>query len=1349
MIPKRTIVAEGSGAAAPGGAGSGAVESPDGALPLYRILDWFVVLFAAGAIGYHIALLTRTGLVVFVVASSAVFVALLRFLDLGCSGRRNRSAVQSDDMTRVALYGASALVAVAAIVAIWPGPRKGFGAAAVVAGVMLVALAVARWKHGFGQSTALAPELVVLLGSVAAVVAVIMVWTLSSWLLAGAFVLFFGAVVAVDRMTVDDGEPDPVVVPSPRFAMATRRDAVIVLSACAIVLAGIMVFAPKGNDDDLSYVRVANVAAESLWRFPTGDLVHGIPEGSFVPPADLYQVTETFVGLAARLTGLNALQVVQFGTVSLTLLLAPFAFARFAQGVGSRRPTLVAVVACALVLSAHTLVSERAITGKITQGKGFFLLVLLPVLLAAAADHWARPDRARLRFLLVAGIACLGATASGSGLVLPVIGVAAVGAIFREGFRSWRGPGGSVLGIALTGALALYPLVILALGTVADGTEDEVGDVGLRGNIGRGLLGSIGRFARWDIEWSVAAALILMLLGLALIPRRRHRRYLAALFALVVFVILNPALLEVASRIADATRVAWRFAWLFPSAVLIGVAVEVLSSRARVLGMMLTAGLLGITLTLGPANKISNSSTFPEVDTLDLVTQADWEAAAAIHAATRPGDTILMPKPLVRAVTLRYTDRHSVMVRSIFLTASDRYPLEVTARRTLARNVEAPGEGPERGVRLLVSSLEKVAPDGVCVPATAHPNFFTALAEEYRPVTAIPGGNCELWLRGLPSDPAVGAAPCSPSPVGEVCSPWSVSVPPVADYRIDDVGVADVDGDGDLDVFTSNHISEQSLLVNDGAGGFRDAGDAMGYMQDRDFPGLEDANAEPTPGTPGLYTYWWQRQLVVVGHDLEEPVTGSIGILSDVGVAASTGVESSIERTTLASGQVVATVDFVAEEGQARLVLDFEARSAPVTFSIDDRLPLDAIFVGSMFVHPAGHEFTTALRDRHGAAWADLDGDPQLEVAVTRGGLSGKMALYPLTFYDELLDMADDGMYADLAEQRGLQKGNCSSRQAAWVDYDGDGLLDLYVGCARNQPNQLHRQGPDGSFAEIAAEVGLDARSPGPFVWFDVDDDGDPDLILSESDGITLYTSAGGVFTPRQLVERPAQAVQLRVVDFDRDGRLDVFAFSRPGNVLLAGAPGGFTVVDLAALGLPEASVEAAWVDFDNDGRSDLYAVPGGLYLQQTDGTFATSLLVPDGPDVRTARANWFDADGDGRRELLLGVLGVGEESPWRFVLLDHAAEAGHWLEVDLVGPPGNGSAIGATVALTAGGSTQLQMVGSSEGSRFSSGHHRLYFGMGESTIAGEILVVWPDGTNTRLTDVPGDQMLTVEHGAP
>ncbi|MBI3154320.1 MAG: CRTAC1 family protein [Burkholderiales bacterium] len=605
--------------------------------------------------------------------------------------------------------------------------------------------------------------------------------------------------------------------------------------------------------------------------------------------------------------------------------------------------------------------------------------------------------------------------------------------------------------------------------------------------------------------------------------------------------------------------------------------------------------------------------------------------------------------------------------------------------------------------------------------------------------------------------------------------------------RLFDIGVVDADGDGRLDIFTSNHHFRQSLLLADGKGGWRDVIGDWGLDQSGEFPLAELAFLAPKPDAPGIYVYWYGTNLVVKAHQLAQagPWRGSMSVYSGVKITGREGFDAEAHESR--EGQVVRTrVDF-APKSDGMLVLTPGSQGLPLDFRFEGGVQPAQIFVGLGKVPPKALDFSLANRDRHGMAWADFNADGVLDVFVNRGALGGSLRAFPsevtAAVRDELLLSQGPGRFADAAAQLGIEKQGCSGRHAMWVDYDGDGLLDLFVNCYDREsvdgdyPKQLYRQSPAGVLRNVADEVGigLTDQQMASLLWLDVDADGDQDLLAYQEEGLILYRHGDGVYrrevvAPRPPGEERIVAVtrsaawfhdgKLAAADYDRDGRIDVFSASKRGNMLLRSEGKGFEVVDPTRVGLPATSTYAAWVDFDDDGRPDLHLFPQGLYRHTEAGTFERTGILETRPDrFRSAIVSWPDLDGDGRRDLLVALdenpdfdpwwqFGKAEapRSRWQVMALRNASSASHrWLQVDLRGGPGNPQGVGAVVSVIGADAVQAQLVGGAEGSFFSQGHYRSYFGLGPGPRIEALRVRWPDGIEQTLPAPSPDQRIVVE----
>jgi hypothetical protein len=620
-------------------------------------------------------------------------------------------------------------------------------------------------------------------------------------------------------------------------------------------------------------------------------------------------------------------------------------------------------------------------------------------------------------------------------------------------------------------------------------------------------------------------------------------------------------------------------------------------------------------------------------------------------------------------------------------------------------------------------------------------------------------------------------------------------IPIKATQLLMDIGVADVNGDDILDVFTTNHNYRQDLLLGDGKGAYRDVLSEWGLDQSLEFPGLEIALNLPEASSPGLYIYWkGRRTLALRTFRIGEvrPVQGRLRTYTSINSHTGDGVvvEPPVVAPPVGSQMSETTMGFSATK-DGEVDLEIETPGVPIDVELDPSFPLTAVYVGKRKVSPRTASFELTFQDRHGMAWTDYNGDGLMDIYITRGALSGTLLTLPeqmaSEMKDELVVSEGPGRYRNLIRSVGIEKRGCSGRKVNWVDFNRDGLLDLFINCQDRgnvkavYPKQLYVQGADHKFTDVAAALGLDLPEHEiiDFVWFDADNDGYIDLLTSEDTGFYLYRNQAGKSFTREFIGRGKFARadnpklrgnaeeywfvdgKLSVADFRGSGNLDVFSASKTGNVLLLNdGRGHFSMADPTTVGLPSQSATAGWVDYDNDGLVDLYAVPQGLFRQRADHSFeATGLLALPAHKYMAAIVNWADFANDGRRDVLLALnenfslwrwwekLGKDSEDrfAWKiFAYRNALAKGNHWLELRLVGKQGNPQAIGARVTVQTPAGRQTQQVGLNDGAFFSQGHYRLYFGLGKHSRVDAMTIRWPDGQTQELKNVDADRLQVI-----
>jgi hypothetical protein len=582
---------------------------------------------------------------------------------------------------------------------------------------------------------------------------------------------------------------------------------------------------------------------------------------------------------------------------------------------------------------------------------------------------------------------------------------------------------------------------------------------------------------------------------------------------------------------------------------------------------------------------------------------------------------------------------------------------------------------------------------------------------------------------------------------------------PLADpsFTLDDLGVADYQQDGDLDVFTTNHDSTQLLLANDGTGSFEDRLAAADLNQTPAFPGWnEDPNRPPDMSQPGLYIYR-ESGLVLQRVGSGQAVSGEVRLLAPTTLQYASGAQVALRLDP--SQQPPRTVADFSMSDDSTVRLKAESTGLPLEVAIDPPFTLSDVFVGRRAVSPTSLSFTLYQRDRHGMAWADFNRDGILDIFVARGGVSGNIRRYKGVIQDELL-LGDGSTFEDAIAGTGISKGTCRGRAAGAVDYDRDGRLDVFAGCFGDSP-KLFRQRSNGSFKNVSGGLERANVLGTAFKWLDIDDDGRDELIAAHNTRFVVYGFRKGRWVRMQTFRGPPDANaqkprglrpatgtkrQFTVADYDNDGDPDIFAASKSGSSLLVNGHGRLRAEKPKSVGLPSHALTANWVDYDNDGLTDLHVIPRGLYRQASGQRFSHTGLARPGGSAVAAIASWFDFDANGSRD---AALAVRHEDAGRYTslsLLDNAGPVGRWLEVELTGPPANRQAIGAKVAARVGERTLTQWVGQSDGSHLSQGHYRLYFGLGTASAAA-LKVTWPNGEVERLGSVKADRVVRASQG--
>ena len=434
-----------------------------------------------------------------------------------------------------------------------------------------------------------------------------------------------------------------------------------------------------------------------------------------------------------------------------------------------------------------------------------------------------------------------------------------------------------------------------------------------------------------------------------------------------------------------------------------------------------------------------------------------------------------------------------------------------------------------------------------------------------------------------------------------------------------------------------------------------------------------------------------------------------------------------------------------------------------------------------------------------GVSVGDFDGDGWPDLFVT---YYGKNVLYRNDH---------DGRFSDVTEKAGLlTKDDLYSTGSAFLDFDGDGRLDLFVthyvayadammqdtrsgancrwrGLAvlcgprglKGTQDTLYRNRGDGTFDDVTAKAGITSTKVygmTPLVG-DFNNDGWPDIYVANDStpSLLFLNNRNGTFTESGVLNgvaynedgREQSGMGADCADIDGSGWLSIVKtnFEQDTTVLYRSRHDGtFDDVTFAAgLGLNTSFVGwgVGFLDFDNDGSPDLLIGNGHIY-EEVDALKDTSYLQRK-ILYRNLGAGVFE---DVSRR---GGAGLLVKSAARGVAFGDLFNSG---ETDVVvnnlgAPP----SVLVNRMKTANHALTVQLVGKlpnelaigarvtvrtpqhaqmaevrSGGSYLSQNDLRLRFGLGSASTA-DVMVRWPDGHVDTLKGVPAGAITSVQYG--
>jgi len=431
-----------------------------------------------------------------------------------------------------------------------------------------------------------------------------------------------------------------------------------------------------------------------------------------------------------------------------------------------------------------------------------------------------------------------------------------------------------------------------------------------------------------------------------------------------------------------------------------------------------------------------------------------------------------------------------------------------------------------------------------------------------------------------------------------------------------------------------------------------------------------------------------------------------------------------------------------------------------------------------------------------GAAAADYDNDGWTDLYVT--GVNRNI-LYHNNKDGTFTDVTQKAGVAGISEGRKLW-----SVSAAWIDYDNDGLLDLFVtnyldwspensrvcgppgkrlSCPpslyKGEPNILYHNNGDGTFTDVSAATGI-AKCIGKGMGVaiaDYDGDGWTDIfVANDNERNFLFKNRRGQEFDEVGVDSfvaytddgvPVSSMGVDFRDWSNNGRPGLFVTALGGEtfpLFRNEDRKSFTMATYES-GIGFATFKmSGWgagiYDLDNDGYKDLFSAnshvsenadvnpqqqyrqPNAVFQNLRNATFQ-DVSAEAGPAVRLRAAHRGAAFGDLNNDGKVDVVISAIGSPAE-LLYNTSTGGNHWIAIETVGSKSNRDGIGTRIKLTGeSGLVQYNAV-TTAGSYASSSDKRVHFGLGRDSVIKEIELRWPSGTLQVLRNVKADQILKI-----
>ena len=357
----------------------------------------------------------------------------------------------------------------------------------------------------------------------------------------------------------------------------------------------------------------------------------------------------------------------------------------------------------------------------------------------------------------------------------------------------------------------------------------------------------------------------------------------------------------------------------------------------------------------------------------------------------------------------------------------------------------------------------------------------------------------------------------------------------------------------------------------------------------------------------------------------------------------------------------------------------------------------------------------------------DYDNDARPDLLILR---QGAISLYR---------NEGNGSFSDASAAAKMPAPPNSSNTAAFVDFDHDGDLDVLIG---GEGNLLLRNNGDGTFTDQTAAAKLtDKASVRAIVPTDFDNRRDIDFLIASNEKMFLWRNMrDGTF--RDVAGEVGLTVKgvtnVAAADVNKDNFTDFYFVSEndtAGYLALSNGKEHFQITRAEGGGNL-----SQFIDYDNDGVLDLVSVSQTqLRVLRNDGETWVDVSNKATQGITAARPRVLisgDIDNDGDTDIVFGTPGGGLK-----IARNDGGNTNRSVRVNLAGKVSNRSGVGSKIEVRAGSLAQkLETYSASPAPAPAD----VVFGLGKRTSVDAVRVLWPAGIVQAETELANTKTVTL-----